>query len=96
VKDPRDVIIRPIVSEKTNEGMAEGKYAFWVAIAANRTEVKQAIEAIFKVKVKKVNTLRQMGKERRMGRFSGFRPERKKAVVTLAEGQRITFFEGLS
>lgn len=96
MRTPQDIIIRPIVSEKTNTAMGEGKYSFWVAPDANRTEVKEAIETIFKVTVVKVNTLRQMGKERRMGRYSGFRPERKKAIVTLAPGQRITAFEGLS
>ncbi len=96
MKTPQDVIIRPIVSEKTNSAMADGKYAFWVAVDANRTEVKEAVETIFKVSVVKVNTLRLLGKERRMGRYSGFRPERKKAIVTLAPGQRITAFEGLS
>ena len=96
MRAPQDIIMRPIISEKTNTGMADGKYSFWVAPDANRTEVKDAIEAIFKVNVVKVNTLRQMGKERRMGRFSGFRPERKKAIVTLAPGQRINAFEGLS
>jgi len=93
--DSRDIILAPIVTEKTNAAMAGGKYSFWVAIDANRSEIKRAVEDIFKVKVKDVNTLRQLGKVKRMGVHSGRTPARKKAVVTLEEGQRIQFFEAM-
>ncbi len=93
--DPRDIILGPIVTEKTNAAMEKGKYSFWVAMGAGRTDVKRAIEEIFKVRVKDVNTLRQMGKVKRMGIHSGRTPDRKKAIVTLEEGQRIQFFEAV-
>jgi len=73
----------------------EGKYAFEVAKDANKTEIKKAIEAIFGVKVKKVNTIRLQGKLRRMGRSVGRRPEWKKAVITLMPGHSIKIFEGI-
>ncbi|HEY3316789.1 MAG TPA: 50S ribosomal protein L23 [Bacillota bacterium] len=93
--EARDIILGPIVTEKTNAAMEHGKYAFWVAMDANRTEIKKAIEEIFKVHVKDVNTLRQLGKVKRMGIHSGMTQTRKKAVVTLEEGQRIQFFEAV-
>ena len=94
--DSRDIILAPIVTEKTNAAMAGGKYAFYVAIDANRSEIKRAVEEIFKVKVKDVNTMRNHGKTRRMGRFVGRLSDWKKAIVTLEEGQKIAFFEGMS
>lgn len=96
MRNPRDIILRPIVSEKSMEQMAIGKYTFVVAMDSNKTEIKNAVEDIFKVKVRDVNTMRIQGKFRRYGRYSGYRPDWKKAVVTLEEGQRIAFFEGLS
>lgn len=91
----RDVIIRPWVTEKSTELMSQGKYTFEVALKANKTQIKQAVEEIFNVKVRKVNTIRVPGKLRRRGRFVGRTPERKKAIVTVAEGQQIPIFEGL-
>ena len=93
--DPRDVIKRPLVTEKATELMQQGKYVFEVDRSANKTQIKRAVEAIFNVKVVKVNTIRMQGKLRRQGRWIGRTPERKKAIVTLQEGQRIPIFEGL-
>lgn len=93
--EARDVIIRPLVTEKSTDLMQENKYTFEVALAADKAQIRRAVEQIFKVQVLKVNTLRQRGKKRRMGRFVGKRPDRKKAIVQLAEGQRIEIFEGL-
>ncbi len=93
--NPREVIRRPVVTEESMKKTAEGKYTFAVHPDANKTQIRQAVEALFKVKVKKVNTVTVRGKERRVGAFRGRRPDWKKAVVTLEEGQRIEFFEGL-
>ncbi|MEW6725127.1 MAG: 50S ribosomal protein L23 [Bacillota bacterium] len=95
MRTARDIIIKPMVSEKSTGGMDQNKYTFMVAIDANKTEIKQAIEEIFKVKVDKVNTVKMMGKIKRMGRYEGKRPDWKKAIVTLAEGNRIEVFEGI-
>ncbi|MBC2632140.1 50S ribosomal protein L23, partial [Salmonella enterica subsp. enterica serovar Enteritidis] len=84
MKDPRDIIKRPVITERTAEYMSELKYAFEVDIRSNKTEVKKAIEEIFKVKVSKVNTLRMPAKPKRYGRHSGYTSEWKKAIVTLA------------
>lgn len=91
----RDVIIKPLVTERSTDLMAENKYTFEVALSASKSQVKEAVEQIFDVKVVKVNTSRIPGKLKRMGRFEGRRPERKKAIVQLAEGDTIEIFEGL-
>ncbi|MCI5546823.1 MAG: 50S ribosomal protein L23 [Clostridiales bacterium] len=97
MKSPYDIIIRPVLSEKSYDGMADKKYAFEVAIGANKTEIKKAVETIFGVKVETVNTLRTEGKMKRQGRTQGRRPERKKAYVKLTEGSKtIEFFEGMA
>ena len=97
MKSPYDNIIRPVLSEKSYDGMADKKYAFEVAIGANKTEIKKAVETIFGVKVETVNTLRTEGKMKRQGRTQGRRPERKKAYVKLTEGSKtIEFFEGMA
>lgn len=93
--EARDVIVKPVVTEKSTEIMAEGKYTFKVHPRATRTQIKQAVEEIFKVKVLKVNTMNVAGKMRRMGRYVGRRPDWKKAIVQLQEGQTIKIFEGL-
>lgn len=93
--DPRDVIIRPVITEKTTKLMEEGKYTFVVNPRATKTDIRWAVEEIFGVEVAKVNTMRVLGKVRRMGRFEGRRPSWKKAIVTLEPGQRIEVFEGL-
>jgi len=92
--DSRDVIIQPIVTEKSSNLMAQDKYVFEVAEGASKVQIKQAIEAIFKVQVKKVNTVRVQGKSRRMGRFTGKTASWRKAIVTLEPGQKIKLFEG--
>ena len=91
----RDVLIRPLITEKSNTGMQENKYTFIVPLNANKVEIRQAVEAVFKVKVLDVNTIRVMGKIKRMGKYSGKRPDVKKAIVKVAPGQRIEFFEGV-
>ena len=97
MKSPYDIIIRPVLTEKSYDGMADKKYAFEVAIGANKTEIKQAVETIFDVKVESVNTMRVQGKMKRQGRTQGRRPERKKAYVKLTEGSKtIEFFEGMA
>ncbi len=93
--NPRDVIMTPIVTERSMGHMADGKYTFRVRLDANKTEIKDAVEQIFKVKVVSVSTMRNHGKIRRMGKFVGQLPDWKKAIVQLAEGQRIKEFEGM-
>ena len=93
--NPRDIIIRPIVTEKTSDMMKDNKYTCQVAMGANKTEIRQAIEAIFNVKVVNVNTVRVEGKKKRMGRFEGKRSDYKKAIVKLASGNTIPLFEGM-
>jgi large subunit ribosomal protein L23 len=88
------VILRPLVTEKGSRLREAGnKYLFGVVLDANRIEIKNAVEEIFNVKVKSVKTIRVHGKIKRMGAFSGKRPDWKKAVVTLEEGQSIDLFE---
>lgn len=93
--DARDIILKPLISEKAVAAMSEGKYAFKVRLDANKTQVKDAIETIFSVTVIEVNTMRQHGKVRRQGKFIGRRSDWKKAVVQLKEGDSIKVFEGL-
>jgi len=91
----RDILIRPLITEKATALMADNKYTFVVPLKANKIEIRQAVEQIFKVKVLDVNTIRVMGKVKRMGKNQGKRPDYKKAIVKLAPGQSIEFFEGL-
>jgi len=94
VRDPRSIILKPLVTEKGSRLREAGNmYLFQVARDANRIEIKQAVKAIFNVKVKDVRTIVVHGKVKRMGMFSGKRPDWKKAVVTLEEGQSIDLFE---
>ncbi|AEI46014.1 50S ribosomal protein L23 [Paenibacillus mucilaginosus] len=96
MKNPRDIIKRPIITERSSEMMADKKYVFEVDIRSNKTEVKQAIEQIFKVKVSNVNTLRMPAKPKRYGRYSGYTSEWKKAIVTLsADSKELEFFESV-
>jgi len=92
-----DIIRRPVITEQSMESVADKKYVFQVAINANKTEIKAAIEEIFGVKVAKVNTIRMQGKVKRTGAYpAGPRAAYKKAVVTLtAESKTIEFFEGM-
>ena len=90
-----EIILSPLVTEK---GALVGEFGnqvlFKVALEANKIEIKKAVEDFFKVKVLQVRTVRYLGKRRRVGRIQGQKPSWKKAYVTLAEGQRIDFFEG--
>ena len=90
-----DIIIRPIITERSMASVADKKYVFEVAPSAGKIEIKKAIEEIFGVKVAKVNTINMYGKEKRMGRYpAGRRPSWKKAMVTLtADSKAIEFFE---
>ena len=97
MKNPHDIILRPVLTEKAYDGFADKRYVFEVAIGANKTEIKQAIEAVFDVKVENVNTLRTLGKIKRQGRTAGRTPEVKKAYVTLKKDSKpIKFFEGMA
>ena len=98
MKNPHDVIIRPVLTEASYDGFADKRYVFEVHKTANKTEIKLALEAIFKgIKVERVNTLRTIGKIKRQGRTSGRTPELKKAYVTLKEDSKpIEFFEGMA
>ena len=92
--EARDILIRPIVTEKSSALMEQGKYTFRVPLAATKIQIRQAVEQIFKVKVQAVNTMRYEGKLKRMGRTQGRRSDWKKAVVTLKPGEAIELFEG--
>jgi len=98
MKTAYDIIKKPVLTEKSYDAMADRKYTFEVAIDANKTEIKNAIEEIFEgVKVEAVNTMRTEGKIKRQGRYEGRRPERKKAIVTLKKDSKtIEFFEGMA
>ena len=100
MKDPHDIIKRPILTEKAYEGIDDKRYVFEVDIHANKAEIKQAIETVFAdddVKVDRVNTLRTIGKMKRQGRTQGRTPETKKAYVTLKKDSKpIKFFEGMA
>ena len=96
MKDPFKVIERPLLTEKSMDLSQVGKYTFRVDMTANKIEIADAVERIFKVKVAKVNTMTVKGKKRRVGRFAeGRTSDWKKAIVTLQPGQAITMFEGL-
>ena len=97
MKDPHDIILRPVLTEKGYDVIAEKRYVFEVDIHANKSEIKQAAEACFKpVKVARVNTLRTLGKMKRQGRYEGRTAEVKKAYVILTEDSKpIEFFEGM-
>ncbi len=90
----RDVLLAPVVSEKSYGLLDENKYTFIVAPNANKTEIKIAVEQLFKVKVTAVNTINRAGKRRRTRAGWGKRPDTKRAIVSVAEGQRIDIFSG--
>ena len=97
MKTAYDLIIRPVLTEKSYASIADKKYVFEVAVNANKTEIKSAIEEIFGVKVDYVNTMRVEGKMKRQGRTQGRTPEIKKAYVTLKKDSKaIEFFEGMA
>jgi large subunit ribosomal protein L23 len=94
MKDPRDIIKRPVITENSMNLTAQKKYTFEVDVKANKTEVKDAIEAIFGVKVAKVNIMNYKGKFKRVGRYSGLTNRRRKAIVTLTpDSKAIELFE---
>ena len=96
MKTPYDVIIEPVITEKSMDDSANRKYTFKVAKTANKTEIKAAIEEAFGVMVEKVNTANFDGKLKRQGRFVGRTPGYKKAIVTITESSKpIEFFEGM-
>ncbi len=97
MKTPYDIIIRPIITETSMMGMEDRKYTFEVDKRANKTEIKNAIEEIFGVKVEKINTLNVKGKPKRQGRFFGKTASWKKAIVKLSkDSKEIEFFEGMN
>lgn len=93
MKSPRDVIIRPIVSEKSYAGLELNSYTFLVHPQANKTEIKEAIQQIWNVRVVNVNTLTRKGKVKRTRLTTGKRPDQKRAIVTVAPGDSIEIFE---
>lgn len=93
--DARDIIKRPVITERTTELAEDQKFVFEVDIRANRTQIKQAVQEIFGVKVVSVNTLRMPARKKRVGKHVGMTSEWKKAIVTLsADSKPLSFFEG--
>jgi large subunit ribosomal protein L23 len=96
-KTAQDIIIRPVITEKSMTGIANKKYTFRVAMDANKVQIAQAVETLFGVKVAKVNTLHVRGRAKRVGKFSGYAPNWKKAIVSLKpDSKSIEFFEGMA
>ena len=96
MKTPYDVILKPVISEKSMDAAQVKKYTFKVAVDANKTEVKNAVEEIFDVEVAKVNIMNVVGKQKRMGRYVGTTAATKKAIVTLTDSSKeIEFFQSL-
>lgn len=91
-RDLADLVLRPIVTEKATMLLEQNKYVFEVILKATKPEIKAAIESLFEVKVTGVNTLRPPRKKRRVGKFIGYKPQYKRAIVTLASGDSITLF----
>jgi large subunit ribosomal protein L23 len=95
MRDPYAILVKPMVSEKSVMLIEENKYSFIVARDANKIEIKQAVEKLFKVKVLDVTTRNLRGKMKTMGRYRGRRPDTKRAIVKLAEGNKIEIFSNL-
>jgi len=96
MRDPHDIIIKPIVTEASMDIMPDKKYTFVVDRKSNKTEIKNAVEIVFGVKVEKVNTMNMLGKKKRQGVHIGKKADWKKAIVTLkADSKTIEFFEGI-
>ena len=92
--EARDIIKRPVITESSADIMADKKYTFEVDVRANKTQIKDAVEEIFEVKVEKVNVMNYKGKFKRMGRHAGYTNKRRKAIVKLtADSKEIEFFE---
>ncbi len=94
MKDYRDIVIRPIITERGNDSMSIGRYTFEVSVDSNKLQIKKAVEDLFKVHVEDVNTMIVKGKLRGIGRSKGKRKNWKKAVVSLRQGDSIPLFEG--
>lgn len=96
MKTAQDIILAPVITEKSMSEISDKKYTFKVARDANKIEIADAVEKLFKVDVAKVNTINVRGQERRMGRYSGYTSAWKKAIVTLkTDSKPIEFFDGL-
>lgn len=92
----QDIVIKPIITERSMAGLQDGKYTFRVAKSANKIEIAKAVEELFGVQVAKVNTMNVRGRSKRMGLHSGYTASWKKAIVTLKEGSKtIEFFDGM-
>ena len=92
----QDIVIKPIITERSMAGLQDGKYTFKVAKSANKIEIAKAVEELFGVQVAKVNTMNVRGRSKRMGMHSGYTASWKKAIVTLKEGSKtIEFFDGM-
>lgn len=95
-KSPYDILIRPLLTEKmTALKEKENRVSFVVDKRANKIEIKKALEDAFKVKVASVNVINLLGKKKRLGRFTGKRPDWKKAIITLKKGEKLELFEGM-
>ena len=90
-----DIIVKPVITEKSMSMMGSNKFTFVVHRRANKVQIRQAVEEIFKINVVSVNTMNMDGKARRVGVHSGFKSDWKKAIVKIADGQKIDFFEGM-
>ncbi|MBU1207582.1 MAG: 50S ribosomal protein L23 [Pseudomonadota bacterium] len=96
MREAHQVIRKPLITEKSNRQKEEGnQIAFVVDPKATKIEIRQAVEKLFKVRVRRVHTMNLVGKRKRMGKFFGWKSDWKKAIVTLKEGDRIEFFEGV-
>ena len=94
ITNPRDILLKPVISEKSYRLADDGKYTFIVAPGSNKTQIRQAVEEVFRVRVTGVNTLNRQGKRRRTRQGWGKRADTKRAIVTLVEGDRIDIFGG--
>ncbi len=95
MRNPRDVLIKPIVSERSMDLLEQNKYSFYVNTDANKIEIKNAVQELFKVTVTGVNTMNVKGKMKRVGKYLGRTAGRKKAIVTLKPGDKIEIFENM-
>ena len=94
-KMPENIVLKPIVSEKSYDNIAQLKYSFVVDKTSNKYEIRSAVEKLFEVNVVSINTQNYKGKPRRVGKFAGYKKNWKKAIVTLKEGQSIKFFDNV-
>lgn len=95
MKNPRDIIKQPLITEKSYSLAGQNKYSFIVNPSVNKVEIRKAVEKLFKVTVLKVNTVNVKGKPVRVRNIPGYRPDRKKAIVTIKEGEKIEVFESV-